>query len=311
MKHIFLLLFFCTCLSAQAQKIDKNELSEKLAPAIQRMGGMEGYTINAMVDSFKKLRCNEVEMTFAIYYWITHHISYDTRKSFFSKNVNQTASSALSERIANAKGYAALFKAFCDVARIKCIVVDGLAKSHPQSIGFISSINNHCWNTVLIDNRWYYIDATWGAGTVNNHFKNFQSEYTDAWLFTNRWLFDRSHFPNKGFQPLSEESITKISFANAPIIYPTAIVYQLKYASDTRGLLSGRIGSCKRLLITLPSTVNIYSAILQMGAEKIVLDLDHDEAYWYIDVPIISNKNTSAILCLNNKQVLGFKMSAK
>ncbi|MBS1739715.1 MAG: hypothetical protein JST88_04135 [Bacteroidetes bacterium] len=311
LKRLIFLFLFSTCLSAQAQKIDKNELSEKLAPAIQRMGAMEGFTIRAMVDSFKTLRCNETEMSFVIYYWITHHIVFDSRDASLFKQANYTASSTLSERKAGAKGYAALFKAFCDVARIKCVIVDGLAKSQPQDIGNISSKNNHSWNAVLIDNSWYNIDATWGAGTVDEHYKNFRFDYTDAWFFTNRWLFNRSHFPNKSAQPVSDDPITKISFANAPIIYPAAIIFQLKFASDTRGLLTGRAGSCKRFLITLPSTVNIHSAQLQMGAEIIALDIDHDEKYLYLDVPILSYKKTPALLFLNNIPALGFKMDSK
>lgn len=57
------------------------------------------------------------------------------------------------------EGYARAFKVLCDSANIPCVLVDG-STNNPSE--------NHMWNYVMIDGKWYAVDATWNdPGTAD------------------------------------------------------------------------------------------------------------------------------------------------
>ena len=75
------------------------------------------------------------------------------------------------------EGYAKTFKAICDVYGVPCIIVTGKGVSS-------TGPEDHMWNQVLIDGKWYLVDCTWddqsenmysdfmlvGSGSVPEHF---------------------------------------------------------------------------------------------------------------------------------------------
>ena len=69
----------------------------------------------------------------------------------------------LKNRFAVCSGYANLYQALGEKMGLKSAVVIGYAKGLGYLVGNASDAN-HAWNAVRINNSWYLIDATWGAG---------------------------------------------------------------------------------------------------------------------------------------------------
>ena len=54
---------------------------------------------------------------------------------------------------------------------------------------------NHVWNVVLIDNLWYHVDCSWGAGYLSRRTGDFVFDYSDFYLLCDPEKFIRDHFP--------------------------------------------------------------------------------------------------------------------
>ena len=86
-----------------------------------------------------------------IHTWITNNIAYDTRKNHFS----HSAVWAYRNRAAVCDGYSQLLRYMLQQINIDAPIISGFA---PRA---------HAWNSVVLENRVLYIDATWDAGYVN------------------------------------------------------------------------------------------------------------------------------------------------
>jgi len=304
-------LLFCFLLLAPAfrgasQNIDKNQLAEKVGLFMKKVGPMEGSSVTNIIDSIKTGHFNEVETTYAIYYWITHYIGFDSKAFHHRRQANTTASAALSTRAALSESYAALFKAMCDVARIECVIIDGYAKAHAEFIGNISDDNKHSWNAVKIRNTWYYIDVTWGAGTVSKKFRDFEKNYTDAWFFTKRQLFLLTHYPDNKKWQLTDAPINRSAFANAPSVYVAAIVLQVFPSDDLRGRIRGKENDCKRIVLQMEVPENIKQAEVVAAGKRLPADLYKQGKTLSIDLPLPEDGKYPLLLYLNGTPAYGF-----
>jgi hypothetical protein len=250
---------------------------------------------------------NEVEMTFAIYHWITHHVTFDTRAFHHRRQANLTASWALSQRKTIAEGYAELFKAMCDIARIECVKIDGFAKAHPEFISAVDDDNRHSWNAVKIKNTWYYIDATWGAGYVSSGFRDFVQEYSDAWFFTKRQLFLLSHFPDDKKWQLTDDPINKSEFTHAPTVHTAAIVYQVVPTEGLRGRIRGKEGDCKRVVLLMGIPGAIQKAEVEVEGQRLPAEMYKQGNVLSVDLPLPDDGSYPLRLYLNNAPAIGFK----
>lgn len=138
---------------------------------------------------------NDLEKVRAYYIWLTHNISYDT-KTFFSSNPNPKVApeEVLKRKISICQGYSALFKALCDYSQIPCFLVSGYSKGYGFNPKQKLSNSNHAWNTVYVDKKWLLIDATWGAGYVDNN-QNFVKKFGEEYFLTTPSEFILKHLP--------------------------------------------------------------------------------------------------------------------
>lgn len=125
----------------------------------------------------------EEEKFAAIYAWIALNIEYDVKNYRLSKitgvNLYSFSEKASIEEVwAKRKGvcshYARLFKELSDKAGLKSHVITGYTRNN----GIVSE-EGHAWNAVKINSCWYLVDATWGAGYVNDKsfYFSFKPEY--------------------------------------------------------------------------------------------------------------------------------------
>jgi len=174
---------------------------------------------------------NDFDKVRAIYSWITNNIAYDpseygkynfeysTKAELKKKEIKykkKLSSRVLSKGKAVCEGYSTLFTVICNNLNIKSTIVTGNAKTLVKDIGkrFYS---DHAWNIVLIENKEYLIDATWGAGTYQQG--RFEKKVNYFHYLTEPRLFIKKHYPDYYDNALLTEKIEKQDFLNGPLIY--------------------------------------------------------------------------------------------
>ncbi|NQU88353.1 MAG: transglutaminase, partial [Mariniphaga sp.] len=122
----------------------------------------------------------------AIYSWIALNVKYDIKAQFSKKRKKRIKyknqldralklrkqslakiNKALHENKATSEGYANLFKELCDLSGLYCYTIKGTGKIRTFDIGKQPRVLNHSWNVVQINKKWFFIDATLGAGSVD------------------------------------------------------------------------------------------------------------------------------------------------
>jgi hypothetical protein len=165
-----------------------------------------------LVETIIKHASTEREKAWAIFTWIATHINYDTSYKITD------ADNALKYRKGVCAAYSALFNEFCTLAGLKSVRISGYAKTIYYDFDDILTAPNHDWNAVQIDETWALVDATWGAGHVNNGV--FTKEFSAAWFDVDPALLIFTHFPeDKQWQRL-QQSIPIDTFWALPTINP-------------------------------------------------------------------------------------------
>lgn len=119
------------------------------------------------------------------------------------------------------------------------VVVDGYAKGYGYVVGNTTQIN-HAWNVVKINNKWYLIDPTWGAGNINNG--QFNRQFNPYYFATPPKQFIFDHFPVENEWQLLAKHYTKQQFDTIPEISPEFFKDRLHLVSHHNHIIqaSGR-----------------------------------------------------------------------
>jgi hypothetical protein len=165
-----------------------------------------------LVKTITKHATTAQEKAQAIFSWIATHISYDTSYKITD------ADNALKYRKGVCAAYSALFNEFCTLAGLKSIRISGYAKSIYYDFDGVLTTPNHDWNAVQIDGTWALVDATWGAGYVNNGV--FTKDFSTAWFDVDPAILIFTHFPEDRQWQQLEQSIPIDAFWALPTINP-------------------------------------------------------------------------------------------
>ncbi len=244
-----------------AQPVSHTRLSEIDYHALNTPASVEGsakdlaaYLTAPAMDDFEKSR--------AIFTWITAKISYDS-KVFFSKRYgDQSAGNALKTRMAVCEGYANLFQSLGRAAGLEVVVIGGWAKGYGYDIDELNGDPNHAWNAVKLNDAWYLLDSTWGAGHLNVE-KQFERKFSPYYWLTppNQMIVD--HLPEESRWQLLPASVTKTRFAAAPWVGPAFHGYGMHLPSEVTALT--RVTGQASLTVSAPPEVLITAAIERDG----------------------------------------------
>ena len=136
---------------------------------------------------------SDLEKEEAVYEWIVRHVNYDfTHQDVMTPTprASFTPYGALVSRKAVCLGFATAFQLLMDLSGVECITVVGASSS---------SREDHAWNMVRLDGRWYCVDVTWDAnhreygdtsgGREGWRYFNVTSDYM-AWT-NHQWDYSR------------------------------------------------------------------------------------------------------------------------
>ncbi|MDH4394534.1 MAG: transglutaminase domain-containing protein [Limnobacter sp.] len=118
-----------------------------------------------------------------IYRWLTSRFTYDVA-SFQARNYKrQTLDQLLVSRRGVCDGYAVAFQELGKKAGLTVKLIEGRAKGGSNGEQFTADQANHAWNMVLINGQWKIVDATWGAGHVDDK-NGYQAKLDDFYFMT-------------------------------------------------------------------------------------------------------------------------------
>ena len=226
--RIFVIVFFLV-MSNYSFAVDYKRV-DKYARSVHKTGNYK--------DLAKKLTApftTQEEKVRSIFIWITHNIKYDYRK--FKSNQRKGGyrikgrskreiaikrKKLRERRIATTyrtgKGvcedYSYLFQYMCKAIGIEAKYITGVTKTSPMQIGKYPKHSAHAWNAVKIDGKWYLLDATWAAGTVDHRSGRYHRDYHEGFFMSSPELFALNHFPDNSKWQLLKKPVTKQEFKN-------------------------------------------------------------------------------------------------
>ncbi len=114
---------------------------------------------------------NDIENLKIVHDYLIQNTEYDTN---YDENLDKNSYNiygTLINRKAVCEGYARTYKTILDELEIPCIIACGVGKNNS------GATENHAWNYVYVNEKWYAIDVTWddpiiiGNGSISNDIK--------------------------------------------------------------------------------------------------------------------------------------------
>lgn len=148
------------------------------------------------------------------YVWVANNIEYDV-DAYLSDTLKVVeAEDVFTSGKSVCQGYAGLFTEIARGLGLQTVVIDGYAKGYGYKTGTHFKKINHSWNVVKIENKWHFIEATWGAGSFDG--KKFVRNYNTIWFNTDPRLFVLNHFPKDTSWLLITPSLTLTDYEKRP-----------------------------------------------------------------------------------------------
>lgn len=156
-------------------------------------------------------------------------------------------------------GISKTFKFMCDIAKVKCCVVNGRAKNSFESFAF----DNHAWNKVMINGAWFNVDVTFdltiGSRDCVRH---------DYFMVTDESI-KSSHIENKSIFPATTIGKDYYTINNLLMNTQKDLVNYIKvnYKNGVR-YFEVKLPSSKNIDLVEEKVLNVVSSALEF--QKIV-----------------------------------------
>ncbi|MDD4876933.1 MAG: transglutaminase domain-containing protein, partial [Dehalococcoidales bacterium] len=217
-------------------------------------------SINTLAAYLVQPAKNDFEKARAIYRWITQNISYDF-SAYLTKNYGSTsAADVLISQSSVCQGYATLFNALAKSAGLEVVTISGWAKGYSYNAGdSIIGATNHAWNAVKIEDGWYLIDSTWGAGYISQ--QEFVRDFDESYFLTPPDLFILNHLPENTKWQLLSSPLSKNEFSTLPYVYSNFFSYGLDLGNNTQAILNTK--SSLSLFFSVPNNIYLMARIFK------------------------------------------------
>ena len=130
-----------------------------------------------------------------IHDWLVGNIKYDET---LNKTNRSNIYGAFIEKEITCAGYAKAFKYIVDELNIECIIVQGRATSN-------TGTENHAWNYIQLDNKWYGVDCTWDDPIIIGGNESDKNKIYYTYYLKGKNVFNNSHKPFETFYSTNVE----------------------------------------------------------------------------------------------------------
>jgi len=260
----------------------------------------------------------------AIYTWIALNISYDIKalesvqktvsfsyrteeeKFLKEKKIKEDlAIATLKSKKAVCQGYSTLYKVICDLVSLECEIISGTSKTKYLDIGILPKISDHAWNSVKINNEWKLIDATWGAGYLNESYTKFIPDFNDFYFFTSPDLFFLNHYPeNKDWLFIS---MTEREFADLPLFYPYYFRKKIELVEPKGGIINVPKNNTIKVVLKNINNATVSINFTDERFAKIITPKIENEFYIY-EVDCKRKSGSYLTIFLNNTSIITYKI---
>lgn len=187
-----------TAIDARAMKVPDNALS----------------SVDRIAAYFKTNFKTDEEKIRAVYYWVTHTMSYDISQIYtagYYVREQEIIDEALKSKSGLCIHYAMLFSHICNSAGVKACVITGFTRQDGKV-----DTRPHAWNAALINGAWWLFDPTWGSGSIQNG--KFVRQFKEIHFNPKPEEFAQTHSPyDPAWQllsfPISNTAFVKGDFA--------------------------------------------------------------------------------------------------
>lgn len=268
-SKLFAAIFLFAAFNVKAQTSSRD--FSKIDAYVKSLGPLENMSMGTINNVVSNKFTDKMDKARAIYYWVAHHIVYDTKLMRSNSTAKNTPAEVLRTRRAVGIGFASLFQDMCSSADIRCLTVDGFVKYNTQQIGEKDQEINHTWAVVQLGEspeEWFYVDPAFGSGYLSADMKEFTKSYTDAYFFTEKATFNLQHFPDNSAWKLGSAPKNKGDFFDMPVIKSSAIELGITKCSPNNGKIKAKADKAVKFSFTLKNTETITKVELGYGEKK-------------------------------------------
>lgn len=225
-----------------------------------------GNSVQELAQILSQYASTPTEKARIAYTWITHNIDYNVQ-DYLSRNFSSTTpEETLQSRVAVCSGYSVLYQALTKAMGLKSVVIEGYAKGIGYALGDITDVN-HAWNAVQINNLWYFVDVTWGAGTIQGN--QFVQSFDPFFFGPPPLQFLYTHFPVRDEWQLVDQPKTKSTFEVLPELSSEFFKNRLRLVNHfNRTIQVDRMG---QVILEAPADIDLvakYQQVLDPGSTQ-------------------------------------------
>lgn len=268
MKLKVLTLFTLLLCSLSMTAQDTESQYKKVDEFVTSLGPLTDKNVSTIADTLTRNLSSRELKARAIFFWIANNIALDAKAIKSNDNRKVLPEEVIKNRRSTALGFAKLFQEMSSIANIRCLVVDGYAKSTVEEINDPAEEVNHSWNVLQLGQspeQWFYVDAAKASGTLDKKMSGFIKDFTGEYFFADRTLFNLDHFPDNDAWQLGAGPKSKKEFYALPIVYNAAYTYGVKKLAPATGFIKTKVDAKVQFSIPYTSSKSVGAVSLLMG----------------------------------------------
>ena len=249
----------------------------------------KNMTETELVSAITKQSQSNIEKARAIFIWIANNIAYDTSSKITSKE------DALKQGKGVCQAYSGIFQSFGELAGLEVVTISGDSKQYYYKQPSDLDRGGHAWNAVKMDDgRWLIVDATWGAGHVNN--RTFTRQLSDHWFDAKPEIFIFTHFPKDDQWQLLNKPISRDAFLRLPPLSPRLVSWGFNPVATFNYFIKAKDASFPEIF-----SIDID---LQFNMMPVSNKLKKGKSYRF---EVVLPENEDIALIINNKDWMKFE----
>lgn len=247
---------------ADLQRADGWPFVATLHPAVTSLPPESETSISSVAAYLVASEPDPVLRVKALHDYVADRVAYDVPSYLAGEYPPQDAQSVFERRTSVCAGYATLLAALGEAAGIEIVVVVGDARDDD---GLFDG-QGHAWNAVNLEGRWYLMDATWDAGSVDG--ERFIKEYSTQYLLTPPEAFVASHMPDDPKWQLLPQPLSHGDFLRLPHLRPDFAALQLELLEPARARHAVSVGDSLTLRFANPHGFRLAGSVRSQGAAQ-------------------------------------------
>lgn len=195
-------------------------------------------TLQSLKDSMKAKtsKLTDLEKSYIEFLWICQNVNYDIEGYFANSNVDCSPEGVFKSGKTVCSGYARLYRDIGKFLGLDVECVSCYAKGIGYKPGQKLKGTNHEYNVINLDNKWYPIDSTWGAGHVEG--RAYVKELNEFYFLPDPELLIKTHFPANEKYQLTKQKYTLEDFLKWPEVKEKFFIYGFYKYSPDEGLIT-------------------------------------------------------------------------